>query len=121
MGKIKKFLDRFYFGLKALFNDEDSSFGSRQMYLFSITLSSYIYIPILLLLRLFLSQNVLSELKSIVQIIVVLILLIVAYWTFKNYSDFKKEESFSLSENEKIYYLFFFFLPYVVIILLYYN
>lgn len=121
MERIYIFLDRFYFILKELFEDSDSVFGSRQMYLFSVTVSSYINIPILLLLRLFLSQDLMTYYKPIFIFFVLCVFFSTIYWTFKKYCNFKSDKYSAIKEVEKMIYIVFFFFPYVLIIFLFYE
>jgi hypothetical protein len=121
MEKVNKLLERFYFILKELFGDDDKIFGSRQLYLFSITITSYIYIPFLLIMRLFLPQSMMSELKSIILFFVVLVFFLILFLTFYKYSKLKSNGILYSNFQQKVIYFFLFFFPYIIIILLFYK
>lgn len=115
-----KLLDKYYLQLRSLFRDDDKIFGSRQLYLFSLTILFYVYLPLLLILRTVVSQDFLVFYKPIILIILLISFILLTFFSYKRYKNIDYSY-LNPTTVESLFYILFFFFPYVLIILLFYE
>jgi hypothetical protein len=120
MENLIRIIDRYYFWLKSVFNDDDSYFGSRQLYLMSLTLLNYCFFSILLFIRFLVNQDAISENKSQFIFLTLAILSVIVKLVYSRYKGLSISD-IKYSNSETLINIFIFFFPYIIIIVLFYK
>lgn len=114
------FFDRYYFWLKSVFKDDDKYFGSRQLYLFSLTIMNYFFFPLIPFLRLLLGQKTISEIKPFIMLLIVIVLALIikiVYGRYKNYIEVQYKYTIWQSVINTV----IFFFPFALLVFFYYE
>lgn len=115
-------LDDFYYWLKLKINDDDSVFGSRQLFVFVITLCLYIGVTLTVIIRELMPTELIPSIKPFIIILIVSLYIFFLKVFFKRYSktdriSFNHSKNFSLAND--LLYLFMIFAPILVLSLFY--
>jgi uncharacterized membrane-anchored protein len=115
-------LDDFYYWLKLKINDDDSVFGSRQLFVFVITLCLYIGVTLTLIIRGLMPTELIPSIKPFIIILIAALYIFLLKVFFKRYSkteriSFNPTKNFSLAND--LLYIFMIFAPILVLSMLY--
>lgn len=121
---ILKRLDDFYYWLKLKIEDDDSVFGSRQLFVFVITLCLYIGVSLSIILRLFISPENISTIKPVVLLVVIILYIFFFKIFFKRYSKLEELNTYNSKKYStfiELFYLLIIAAPILFLSILYLN
>ena len=114
------YIDRYYCWLRSVFKDDDNFFGSRQLYLMSLTILNYSFFLLLLIIKVFIDKDLINNNKTAFTLITLFLLFIIVKLVYSRYRRFVFTDiGFSIAET--LVNVVVFFIPYIVLVVLFYG